>query len=503
MRSQRKNTLIMSLSFIAASLVAAAIPVATATQEQQALKQHPRYKLVELGTFGGPNSYFTFVTKTLNNRGLATGSADEDAAVNPPFCLLFPDCFVAHAFLWKDGMFTDLGALPGIGASFPNDINARGVVVGLSLNGGSDPVIGVPFFDGVIFKSGQVIDLGTFGGPLSYAAAINNRDEVVGFALNATPDFFDLGDFCQNFPMPTQMRAFIWRDGVKKNLGTLGGTDSCALFINDRGQVAGNSFTNDIVNPGSGFPTAHPFLWDGDEMTDLKALGDGNFATASAFNSHGQVAGTSNLADDFTTFHAFLWDKGKLKDFGGLGGDSVEVIGLNDEGEFVGKADLPGSQTHDAFLGKNGALTDLGSQDGDPCSVAVSINSREQIVGGSSDCSNFSQHAFLWENGRMTDLNVFVPASSTLTLTQGTFIDDRGEITAEGVFPNGDQRAVLLIPCDLGEEGCIESDELTVAATAKRMNVAVRKTISHPRMPSERAAAWRSWTMRRFHLGIE
>jgi probable HAF family extracellular repeat protein len=493
-----------SLWFIATLfLFGVANPVRTAAQEQQQRRnEHHHYKLIELDTLGGPNSYFTFVTKTLNNRGLATGSADTAAALNPPFCLLFPDCFVARTFLWKDGKMSDLGALPGIGASFPNDINSSGVAVGLSLNGGSDPLIGVPFFNGVVFKDGKVIDLGTFGGPLSYAAAINDRDEVVGFALNATPDFFDLGDSCQNFPMPTQMRAFIWHDGVKKNLGTLGGTDSCALFVNDRGQVAGNSFTNDIVNPGSGLPTTHPFLWDGSELKDLKALGNGNFATVSGLNSHGQVAGTSNLTDDFTTFHAFLWDDGKLIDFGGLGGNAVEVIGLNDHGEFVGKADLPGSQTHDAFLGKNGALRDLGTQDGDPCSVAISINSKEQIVGGSSDCSNFL-HAFLWENGRMTDLNVFVPSSSTLTLTQATFIDDRGEITAEGVLPNGDQRAVLLIPCDPGDEGCIESDELAVAATAKRMNAAAHSTISHPRMSSERAPAWRAWTMRRFYLGIE
>lgn len=91
----------------------------------------------------------------------------------------------------------------------------------------------------------------------------------------------------------------------------------------------------------------------------------------------------------------------------------------------------------------------------------------------------------------MTDLNVFVPPSSALTLTQATFIDDRGEITAEGVLPNGDQRAVLLIPCNAGDEGCIENDEPTGAATAKRMEVPVKGAIStprHPITPSERAA---------------
>jgi uncharacterized membrane protein len=73
-----------------------------------------------------------------------------------------------------------------------------------------------------------------------------------------------------------------------------------------------------------------------------------------------------------------------------------------------------------------------------------------------TDCSNFL-HAFLWENGHMTDLNLFVPFGSGLILTQATFINDRGEIAAEGMLSNGDLRAVLLIPCDenhLNIEGC-------------------------------------------------
>jgi hypothetical protein len=54
----------------------------------------------------------------------------------------------------------------------------------------------------------------------------------------------------------------------------------------------------------------------------------------------------------------------------------------------------------------------------------------------------------------MTDLNGFVPAGSDFTLIQGIFINDGGEIAAQGVLPNGDQRAVLLIPCGEGEDGC-------------------------------------------------
>ena len=440
-------------------LVALGLPFSTPAQQQSVQKVHHHYKFVEIGTFGGPNSYLAFSNRTLNNSGVAAGTADTQTAVNFPFC--FIDCYVIHTFLWKNGVMTDLGGLPGvaISGSLPNYINDRGVVAGIAFNGGVDEVIGLPQFDAVVWTNGKIIDLGTFGGNLSYAAAINDRNEAVGFALNATPDSYDLGDFCQNFPMPTQMRAFIWRNGVKQDLGTLGGTDSCALVINERGQVAGNSFTDSIVNPATGLPTLHPFLWDGNQMMDLGTLG-GTIAVAVGINNRGQVAGESRLDGDQTR-HAFLWDKGQLTDLGSLGGPFLEAIGFNETGELVGQAQLADLVTIHAFLARkddgNPVIIDLGPLPGNTCSVANSINVKSQIVGSSDDCAGNNMHAFLWEHGQMVELNAFVPSSSNLTLTQATFINDSGEISAQAVFPNGDRRAVLLIPCDSnhpGIEGC-------------------------------------------------
>jgi len=48
----------------------------------------------------------------------------------------------------------------------------------------------------------------------------------------------------------------------------------------------------------------------------------------------------------------------------------------------------------------------------------------------------------------MIDLNTFVPPGSDLTLTEAILITDDGEIAVQAALPNGDQHAVLLIPCD-------------------------------------------------------
>jgi uncharacterized membrane protein len=55
------------------------------------------------------------------------------------------------------------------------------------------------------------------------------------------------------------------------DLGTFGGPDSAALFVNEKGQVAGTSDANAIKDPGTGRPTVHPFLWERGRMHNLIA----------------------------------------------------------------------------------------------------------------------------------------------------------------------------------------------------------------------------------------
>src|SRR5712692_2168670 len=83
----------------------------------QLAAQHSRYKLIDIGTFGGPASYFTDpgiggVSKVLNNQGMLAGKA-ELATPDPNNGNCPPACFITHVFRWDKGVLTDLGTLPG------------------------------------------------------------------------------------------------------------------------------------------------------------------------------------------------------------------------------------------------------------------------------------------------------------------------------------------------------------------------------------------------------
>jgi probable HAF family extracellular repeat protein len=447
-----KKTICM---YVTAITLLVGLTVPLAAQNKQNHKHHG-YQFVDLGTFGGPGSYFIGTSSTINNNGVVTGTADTTIP-DPyaPFCFS-PECLVTHTFQWQNGTLTDLGSLPGVNGSIPSAINASGVIAGIAENGAIDPATGFPEYDGVVWKEGQIINLGTFGGAFSWAGGVNDAGQVTGLALTTVPDSFDLGDLCFNNPFATQVLAFIWNGAALQNLGTLGGPDSCGVWINQRGEVAGMSFTNSVVNPSTGFPTTHPFLWSRKEgMLDAGTLG-GTLALVApivTLNDKGEIAGVSTLAGDATS-HPFYWSKSKgMQNLGTLGGDNGASDSINNAGMIVGEADLPGSLTHDAFLWtKKGGMQDLGTQDGDPCSHALSINSSGQVVGGSTDCSNFL-HAFLWENGGpMIDLNTFAP--SGVTLTEATYISDNGWISVQAVLSNGDNHAAVLIPCDENDDGC-------------------------------------------------
>lgn len=461
-----KSTILITMTAITL-FAALVLPIGLAAQQ-------PRYKLIDLGTFGGPNShYFSApVVQSVNSRGMVVGAADTpDADPDAPFC--FFDCFVNRAFVWQAGKLVDLGVLPGGYNSAALSINNQGMIDGFADNGKLDPLTGIPEIASVVWKQGHIVDLGTLGGNFTFDNAMNNRGQVVGITLNGIPDpfsYIDLGFFGNSGG--TQTRAFRWQDGAMLDLGTLGGPDSWGDSINEHGQVTGWAYTDSTPNPTTGVPTQHPFLWENGTMTDLGTLGGTLAVTGSrgapgggSINDRGEVIGTSNLAGD-TVHHPFLWHHGALTDLGTLGGANGEAYWINNRGEVVGRADVSGSTNHHAVLWRHGTITDLGVAAGWPCSTAIDINARGQVVIDTGICGVGGGPGLLWENGVTYDLNTLVPAGSGFFVGDPSFINDRGEIAVTGVLPNGDTHDLLLVPCDEdqpGMEGC-DDDQVDAAA---------------------------------------
>jgi probable HAF family extracellular repeat protein len=463
---------------------------AGSTQAERA--QHTRYEFIDIPTLGGPAAFGEVdnpgFAQFINNSGIVVGGADTSIPdPNAPNCNN-PTCFLNHGFRWQDGVLTDLGALPGVNWSHATSINARGWATGGSSTEVIDPLIGAPAEHAVLWKDGEIIDLGTLGtGFESAGLYVNNAGEVVGFStFDTTPVPSFLG---------AASHAFIWKNGVMRDLGTLGGPGSFPAggCNNERaGLVAGNSSTSSTA------PT-HAFLWDNGTMTDIPTLG-GTFAVAQCANNRGKVIGQSNLAGDVEQ-HAFSWEHGTLTDLGTLGGTFSIAIWLNNEGKAVGGATTTDDQSFHGTLWSNGVITDLGTLDGDCFSVANAINSHGAIIGQSFSCDGTISRAVLWDKGSIIDLQAAIPPSSTLQLTETFNINERGEIVGRGLPAGCDNldacgHVFLLIPCDQnGAQGC-ENNAGSNPATRSMTTT----TTQDPQKTKEFIARWRARLAQRYHF---
>jgi len=180
----------------AVMFVIALLPLVSAAEAQDAAvparaMQHHHYKLIDLGTFGGSASYFSNgFDGILNSQRTSVGWADTATPDPFPAFCFNPDCFVSHAFASRNGVMTDLGALPGGASSQAFWISANGLVVGNSQNGQLDPLIpGFPQNRAVLWRAGTIVDPGTLeGGYESLVSVVNSRGQVVGVAFNTVPD---------------------------------------------------------------------------------------------------------------------------------------------------------------------------------------------------------------------------------------------------------------------------------------------------------------------------
>jgi probable HAF family extracellular repeat protein len=249
------------------------------------------------------------------------------------------------------------------------------------------------------------VDLAPDGG-FSFAHAVNNHGQVVGRTLN---------------------RAFLWENGVMRDLGTLpGGSYSEAFSINDSGQVVGWSTIDDAtctLYDGCW----HAFLWQDGVMTDLGGLDSRFQSYAYSINDRGQIAGISATGDYPTgTWRAIVWDHGTVVDLGGVpDATNTYAYGINARGDVVGSWD--GSQPARPRIWSNGSSSALPPA-GSGSTEAYKINNQGVVV-GAGDVSG-RQHAVVWVNGAIADLGTLPGA----TWSFGRDINERGQVVGESFF---------------------------------------------------------------------
>jgi probable HAF family extracellular repeat protein len=216
----------------------------------------------------------------------------------------------------------------------------------------------------------------------------------------------------------TRPRAQSSTTYIFTDLGTLGGTYSRALGINNCGQIVGESSV-------TGASPTRPFIWrdvngnlisDSNEMKDLGTLG-GTRGLATDINASGLVVGTSTIAND-NEERAFRWfdldgdgtpDPGEMIDLGVLPNYSTHsAFGVNDNGQIVGSAEDNFGQASGFIWNASTGLQFLATLNGITPSHGYAINNSSHVAGYSSNIDR----AFVFNGTTNVNLGTFGGARS-------------------------------------------------------------------------------------------
>ena len=304
-----------------------------------------------------------------------------------------------------------------------------------------------------------VVDLGVVGGgvlgPTSQPFHITNNGLISG----AAPPNDNVSGSVQSVIYLRGQKLVISQPG-------LGGANSMAFGLNNRGEAVGGANTYTVDPSGEDFcgfqslglpngaTTCLPFLWHDGVMVPLPTLDGGNNGIANAINNRGEIGGVAENASidsncsAVTQFQKYYfkpvyWLNGEVHELPTLGKSDPEgsVLAINDSGQLAGGTGTCSPFNPLVFIGlqpvhavlweKDGTPMDLGTLGGDthaiPGHLALGINNYGQVVGYSTLSDDVTSHGFLWtmETG-MLDLP---PVPSLANATSSAIdINDSGVI---------------------------------------------------------------------------
>ena len=282
------------------------------------------------------------------------------------------------------------------------------------------------FYRAVLY-GGAWTNLGTLGGTSSFGLGMNDALRVVGRS---------------RLTNGTVNRAFLWTPGgtngiasnpQMKDLGSLGGAAAEADDINTSGQIAGYSQTTG---------EDHAFRYSGGTMTDIgNLLPMNDYSYGSGINDAGHVTGT-DYPKTFGSASAFLYNGSSMSALAFSGWTFTYGQAINNTDRIVGYVSNSAGTASHAYR-YAGGFVDLGTLGGN-FSYANSINNSNVIVGFSTDASNTTHYAFICTNTTLSNLNNQVDDSGAdWVLNEAWAVNDSGQIIGLGTI-NGEQHAFLL-----------------------------------------------------------
>jgi probable HAF family extracellular repeat protein len=224
--------------------------------------------------------------------------------------------------------------------------------------------------------------LGTLGGIVSKARAVNGNGDIVGGSN---------GD------------VFVVDNGKMTDLGS-----GEAFGINGLGEIAGST------------SCCHAFLISGGRRTTLRDL------SSYAGSDNGQGCGP-----------AVMGSNGTITGLGTLGGTQSAAYEINDLGQVTGWAHTAREATR-VFLWSGGTMTGPETFALDPAGEA--INNHGVILGQSG------LGAWFWSGGMFQNLSNLISPGSRFRPGNATAISDNGQVAADGDNSAGQEHAFLLAP---------------------------------------------------------
>jgi probable HAF family extracellular repeat protein len=297
------------------------------------------------------------VPQRINNNGQIAG-----------WVFVGPD---AHAAIYSNGTWLDLGVPAGDQLSTLFGINSSGAAVGFSFASLPGPdnrwqAILAP-------ANATAVQALSVLAPDSFAYAINDSGDVVG-CLNRYDDVF-----------PDPHRAFLYTNGSVTDLHSLLATNpsldfTCARDVNNTGVVVGEIQSMSAPQRG--------FLYRNGSATLLAQSPAAYLTNAKAVSNADKVVGEGRLAG-FTVDHAVVYD---------IATGAISSLGLESTG---------------AYNSRPNDVNGLGDV----------VGMMFLLVG---------EHAFLASAGQVFDLNDLIPAGSEWVLQEALSINDRGQIVGKG-----------------------------------------------------------------------